>query len=181
MLEVWLRETISSQWQLPTMGRQRWSPARNFWARKINAQSIVFFIKLNGFLKFMNSLIAERITQEWRFNEKTPNDKRNDQKCSTKFIHFSVILMHVKFLIFYGLFSNTRECWPIEKKKANSSSKKNKRKSWKWKNKQSLNHNKSEWKVQNKMDLTTMDDDDIEVTEEALTFHSNVRENIVSF
>lgn len=31
------------------------------------------------------------------------------------------------------------------------------------------------------MDLTTIDDDDdIEVTEEALTFHSNVRENIVS-
>lgn len=32
-----------------------------------------------------------------------------------------------------------------------------------------------------KMDLTTIDDDEeIEVTEEALTFHSNVRENIVS-
>lgn len=32
------------------------------------------------------------------------------------------------------------------------------------------------------MDLTTIeDDDDVEVTEEILSFHSNVRENIVRF
>jgi hypothetical protein len=43
------------------------------------------------------------------------------------------------------------------------------------------NHNKSRVKIGIKMDLINQDEDeDLEVTEEALTFHSNVRENIVS-